>query len=107
MLMLPIAGVIGPVAPGGVSLAPPLQPAERVMKATPAEIILPKNFMWEPMEFEEIGIPINAFNSMGSAQYALNASGDYVFSGAFLIIVTTPCKCVGGECVIHYVTQIV
>jgi hypothetical protein len=72
--MLPIAGFIEPVAAGGVSLAPPLQPIERVMKATPAGITLPKNFMCEPMEFEENRIAIDAFNSMGGEQYALDAS---------------------------------
>jgi hypothetical protein len=84
MLMLPTAGIIGPVAPGGVSLAPPLQPMERVMKAIPAGIILPKNFMWEPMEFEENRTQINVFNSMGSAQYALDVSDTQLTQAAIM-----------------------
>jgi hypothetical protein len=77
MLMLPIAGVVESIAPGAVSLAPPLQPMERVMKAIPAGIILSKNFMWESVEFEENRTQINVFNSMGSAQYAHNASNTH------------------------------
>jgi len=58
------------------------------MKASPAGIILPKNFMYEPIEFEENRNAINVFNSMGREQYAPDASGDYVFNGSFLNVAT-------------------
>ena len=58
-------------------------------EVSPAGIILPKNFMCEPIEFEENRIAINVFNSMRREQYALDASGDYVFNGSCLNIVNT------------------